>query len=1187
MTIINADIKFRQSERMTDFDDGGGRMSANQIVDNAMNNVFSDRSDLDAILGRVSLRKLFLHVDTPNADTYLGAFVFLTDPPDDPLVHVSLFDTREATDERAAARNYVEGYRAKGPRTQLTLYGLHLAGQSTIQVYCRTETPSPDIGDVLCLSVEADGYVPDEQFVRVQEVASRITTTFEDSSGQFTRDVLVIRITTPLTVNFLGQEDPQRLTGALPPPTRVRSTQVANAARYYSVLPVAEEAREGDLSLRVVSPYIPIVPSSQAETPLVDVLAGMGALAMVRSGAIGALTWSGPVTAAAGVSVVRYLGTPFMRRSLHLTAAGVALRDDGDGNVVAVDPADLGWSGSADYTTGAFTVSRSIGFSGTLSATATPAGAVLQQGFSDSLPITPTNRQQSYVFQLAALPAPGTALLDYRALGRWIRLADRGNGVMSGATGEGSATINYTTGTIAATLGALPDADSAIILSWGIDVRARNSSGEITPPAPRYVQQLDHDGIVPGSLSMAWASGGVAKTATANSAGVLSGDATGRVVHTDGRVEFSMTAIPDASIAYEFDYVDADKRHTETFTPTAAGGAVSFTLAHAPAEESVQAQWNVTYEVSPTLVGLGRSINVAIIDNGAGGWHEAFPGTNTIDYATGAIVLTVEANLPQYVPQWESRQNEATGGTSLYPNGYSLSDVGGKFATGTPLVVRYVESGASPATVIESHALPPIRINFAAGTAGPAVPGSVRFDFRGRTYVDRAGSLVYDVSPMNNAGTLGGSYDYSANVATITAIGSGTSNTATISSLLTRYTEPGVSGVFFRTPGAPLREGSFTIRATSMAGTLITGTADINGVIAGTGLKGSIDWQTGVTQVSFGALVTAAGHESEPWYDPDYIVGGQIWQPTQVDPASIFFGTVVYRAIPADPSIIGIDPVRLPSDGRVPAYQAGGVIVVHHTQVTSVASPVAGTTTSLGRTQVGLIEVHDAAGEPILDTWYTLDLAAGTVTWADPLNLSAYTMPVVIRDRIEQAMQCADVQITGELGLQAALTRDFPAGTLVSSAIAIGDMQSRYTNLFDQQTYAAGVWSDVISGSPAAASYNDAVYPIAVSNHDAIDERWAVVFTAPTIVNVIGETTGQVLAAVSIGSAIAPINPVTGTPYFTIAAAGWGSGWAAQNVLRFNTISATRPIWAARVTLQGEITEESDSARIQAYGNAH
>jgi hypothetical protein len=167
------------------------------------------------------------------------------------------------------------------------------------------------------------------------------------------------------------------------------------------------------------------------------------------------------------------------------------------------------------------------------------------------------------------------------------------------------------------------------------------------------------------------------------------------------------------------------------------------------------------------------------------------------------------------------------------------------------------------------------------------------------------------------------------------------------------------------------------------------------------------------------------------------------------------------------------------------------------------------------------------------------------------------------------------------------VTHAFPTGTIASNAIPFNDMQARITNLFDQATYTSGVWSDVLSGGAAGGTYNDTVYPIAVSNDSAIDERWAIVFTAPTSVNVIGETTGQVLTGVSITSDVAPVNPRNGQPYFTMPAAGFGGGWSAGNVIRFNGLSATKPIWAARVTLPGEITIDNDAVRIQAYGNAH
>lgn len=67
------------------------------MVDGQLNNIFQDTSRLDRVTGRCSLRKVFMHVDTLNVDTLLGAHVILTDPPDDDYTYVSVFATGSPT----------------------------------------------------------------------------------------------------------------------------------------------------------------------------------------------------------------------------------------------------------------------------------------------------------------------------------------------------------------------------------------------------------------------------------------------------------------------------------------------------------------------------------------------------------------------------------------------------------------------------------------------------------------------------------------------------------------------------------------------------------------------------------------------------------------------------------------------------------------------------------------------------------------------------------------------------------------------------------------------------------------------------------------------------------------------------------------------------------------------------------
>lgn len=647
MTISALDLKFRQSERMTDFSDGGGSMGATEIVSGVMNNVFSDMSDADGIRGAVSLRKIFAQVNSANTDAYLGPFFFLTDVPVNENVDVLAFQTKSATDERTDARNYYENYRVRGVKSPFVLYGNHFAGQSMIQVYCRTETPSPEIGDVFCLSVEATGYTPLVQFVKVQKVASRSTVTFTDSNGDFVRDVLIIQTTTALGTDLPGLDDPNRLS-SINAPTLVRYTQVADSAKYYGFKALSAITVAGAYTVHVDSPYIAAVPVTQSQVTLTDQLAGLGTVSMIVSGATDALSWSGSLSGAAGASVTRYLGSPFARRSVNITVGAVSLRDNGAGGIVAVNPSDTGWGGGVDYTTGAVTLSRDVGFSGTVSITATPAGGVLSQGYTRAIPITPATRGVAYVIQIPGAPARGTVTLDFLALGKWIRLSDNGNGQLAGNAGEGSGTINYATGAIAVTLGALPDNDSALLLGWGTDLRARDSHGEITVPTPLNRQQLAHGGIVPGTLDITWTSGGVGKTASAAASGAITGDATGVVDVASGVVVFSTSAAIDSGTqySYAYDYVDASKLHSETFTPTAAGHAVSVTLAHAPAAaNSVIARWAISVPPGSLVIGR-RQYAIALQDDGSGGWagDNKFTGTNTIDYSTGAITLTVEGS---------------------------------------------------------------------------------------------------------------------------------------------------------------------------------------------------------------------------------------------------------------------------------------------------------------------------------------------------------------------------------------------------------------------------------------------------------------------------------------------------------------------------------------------------------------
>lgn len=1194
MTISATDIKMRQSQRLTDNPDGGGRMVQTEIVDGQMNNLFPDIGDEERTTGRATLRKMFVHVDTPTTDVLKDAIGVLVDPPTDPRVQVSMFTTGSYSDVRADARNRVESYITRGVESRYILLSNHFIGQMTVQFYCMKDAPSPDINDNLCLTTNGSGYTPNEQYIRVKGILSRTTRTFYDDSGAFERDVIVIETVNALIFDFYGQEV-SRYTSTKPP-TRIYDTNVVEATSYHSVKRLTAAAKPGDLSVQVDTPYVNIVPTSTAETAVSDVLAGLGTISYVPSGPAGSLALSFSSAFPAGVPATRFLGGPLAVGTLKVLAGSVELTDDGTGGLVST--ASSPWSGSVDYLAGSVALANANGVGSTaVTVTATPAGAIIEQGFTDEIAVTQNNQGYNWLFQIGPLPAPGTVVVDYRALGKWIRLSDNGRGQLTGKPGQGSGTVNYATGAVVLTAGALPDLTSSVIVSWGTPVLAEARTGDvaISPPALHFM--LGQSGVVPGTAAFTMRVGGSDVAVSDNGAGglVIGGVVRGSIGYTTGEVMIRPVTLPDADsrLACTYEYGLA---LSGTVQPVPDGsGLVAFLVPNGPVRAgSLALDWTISVDAgSDGMPSTPHAMRVLAKDDAAGnivaisvGGQVASTLLGSINYTTGAISLQAgrftvhQVSVPTYARvdgRWKV-------------NGYVRQDVEAKFSAGTLVSMGWMVAGAAQSTSDESLALPPVQLLLTPTISDSIVPGSVRFAFKGRTYVDRNGGLYHSIDPVSGAGSYAGSIDYAAGVANLTQWLPGGSNTVQIQSLLTRISDPGTAAVFFRTPGSPLRPGNFTLRAVTLDGIQLSASADINGNLASASVRGSVDWETGVVKVQFGQMVLAAGNEGESWFDPGALVGDQVWKPTLVLPGSIYIGAVVFRSIPLSAVVIGLESVRLPSDGRVPAFKPGQTVLIHHTKAHTVAAPVAGQVVDFGRGRQSSVEVRDSAGAPVDSAWYSSDLDNGSLTFSDPLNLSAYTLPIVIRERVEDRRLVVQPQITGEIEINTSLTHDYPVGeALISTALRLGeangslDLQARVQNLFDQGAW-TNVWSDTPIGSTAPGTYNDTDYPLVVTNADAITERWAVRFTSSTQFEIIGETVGTI-ATGSTTAEVAPLNPRTGRPYFVLKREGWGSGWSTNNVVRFNTIGGLAPIWLVRTTLPGAPVGATDSTRLQVIGN--
>ena len=108
-----------------------------------------------------------------------------------------------------------------------------------------------------------------------------------------------------------------------------------------------------------------------------------------------------------------------------------------------------------------------------------------------------------------------------------------GAGVLKGSSPEyGVGTVNYGSGTVAVTVGALPDVGSEIVYAWGGKANYFNRSDQtIAPPAVSL--QLAQSGITPQSVTITW-NDGAPRTATDDGAGRITGAATGTIHYQSG-----------------------------------------------------------------------------------------------------------------------------------------------------------------------------------------------------------------------------------------------------------------------------------------------------------------------------------------------------------------------------------------------------------------------------------------------------------------------------------------------------------------------------------------------------------------------------------------------------------------------------------------------------------------------------
>ena len=1157
MTILEGDIKLLASRVMDDVPEGGGGPTGTVIPYGGSNAVFGDVTETARAGGNVSIRQVHMGVLTPTTDALMGANVILSRLPTDPNVSVSLAKcslfARRSEIAQAVANYLIQSVVWNG-----ALLEDHVAGQKSIQIFHRPGTAVPDIGRTLVLSYQAGTSGERIQYVRVTR-AETTRRTFTYSSGgsfvDFDADVTKLDLSDSLRFNFPGSA-PNREFANQAGKTIVRDTTVADAAEYYGASPLTVAAALGDQSVKVASIYTQLVPSSRTETPALDQRP-----AAVRSIVLATAPRLVEVGVAAHTRRIRVnqsnRGFSFVALLKPLPTPGtlvISYRALGRWYTIADDGAGVltgSGSGRVIYTTGSTEM--------TLQALPDEGSSIVIQwgesvGYNNRSAQGAQVRAPEYAWRLAHPGVkPATLVLSWPSGGVMQTASVNAQGKITGA---GVGEVDHPSGSVFLRPTAMPDPGAQISASYEYHTLQEETFASPTVDATGSVSLTLAQQPVAGSVEVVWMT---AQEVSSTSGGTLTAsDATKTAIAGGVVVRNDPSFTDDAEI---LGY------------PLTGGVRVRVSSTTSSAQHLRAAQQDAAN--TRRVIALNRAT-----DDGAGNFVAPL---GTVNYAGKAIslrVVSLDTSTTSYKSDYEDAQAFETSGTSPST---SASNKGGEYGTTTvsaqqlgSIIVRYSVAPLSPASATESFTPPAVTIDLCPYTSDRIVPGSVRFVWMGHTYEDFEGVLYRDRTDTA-PGTASGSVDYLAGIATLTDYVVGSSPASiTLQSLWTRRAAWNTASVFFRTQAAPLKPEGLVLTLVDLSGNPLTVASAADGTLSGDHARGRVDYEGGTAELQFGDYVDDAtltpAQKAEWWYNPadvGAVQAGKIWRPWPVDPSSLRYNSVAYFYLPLDADILGIDPVRLPPDGRVPIYRVGGFVVVGHTATIAAATYSNGNTINCGRTRLSRVYLIGADGK-LIQAGYSVDLDAGVITAVD---VSSWVQPVTIRHRIEQMTRVADLQIDGTLRFTSQLSHAFPVGSVVSSALMAGDLRARALPVWDQQSWDGVTWLDAVGPSgPASASYNDAAFPAVVTNAGAITERFALrVLAGGMDVEVIGEHVGN-LGTYSRNTEIAPVNPISSAPYFRLPAAGWGSGWAAGNVLFLSTVGAFYPLALIRAVQPGQAT---------------
>jgi hypothetical protein len=372
--------------------------------------------------------------------------------------------------------------------------------------------------------------------------------------------------------------------------------------------------------------------------------------------------------------------------------------------------------------------------------------------------------------------------------------------------------------------------------------------------------------------------------------------------------------------------------------------------------------------------------------------------------------------------------------------------------------------------------------------------------------------------------------------------------------------------VVFTWGAVPVHDNSFTAFGRTYTGALIMLAEDPAnpGQLAGDG-SGFIYKEAGVAELSFSFPIRPESLRISYSY-------GSIYKPE--------FDEINTRALPLD----GLVPVIQKGDTAVLVEHARAKLTAGITDA-EMAIDVDEGSIFPDREITVKIDDEEITGTMSGNTFSVSARGANSTTPASHLENTVMEL-VSRREEMLPVLQVAGNNVTTPNPLAYGYKA---GGAILTTAVVKGDLQAQETDHFSQQSWDGSTWedSDEYTGNPADGTYNFTNYPLELTNQGATTERWIleVVSLSPVLVDIRGEFLGVIATDQDTSAQIAPTNPNTGAPYFTLDAAGWGAGWQVGNILRFNTKMAGGPAWVARVINARASDIQDDYATLQSRGD--